>query len=165
MSAGDEKQEHLKKELLPGGWHDYYPSVLSAGRFLTPSLCLLHRLTPPFLLSSSPPPLLPQLWRNYDITLQPVGGRLHPLFNQAGFMSRCCAAASCSAGLCMDSTCWNTWLCTLIKVLLCCYCGAFCKVPYPVMWEDLAAEGHMTCLPSWKQPTTVTVIYSLFHTL
>lgn len=46
VSAGDEKQEDLKLELLPGGGHDYSPRVLSAGSFLTAfsSPSLLHRM-------------------------------------------------------------------------------------------------------------------------
>lgn len=37
VSARDKKQEELKEEPIPGGWHDCYPSVLSVSRFLTGS--------------------------------------------------------------------------------------------------------------------------------
>lgn len=71
----------------------------AASRRLTwlSSLCPLCEQVPHCLYrlhGITTPPLLPHLhkWRSHDITLQPVGGCLHPLFTQMGFVSGCCAA-------------------------------------------------------------------------
>lgn len=107
------------------------------------------------------PPLLPHLhkWRSHDITLQPVGGCLHPLFTQMGFVSGCCAAV---CGALQDCVWTENVKITASYVYLClrvyfdknvksvlawlgCYCAATCKVSCCVIWE-----GHMSWIPSWN---------------
>lgn len=90
VSAGDEKQEHLKKELLPGGWHDHYRSVLSAGRFLTtfslPAAASHH---------PTPPPAVTQPWYHPAACERLTPSIIHP--DRVHVSVLCCSVLSCRA--------------------------------------------------------------------
>lgn len=125
--------------------------------FLT---CSLLRL-PAASSKNHYPPLLPQLhkWRSHDITLQPVGGRLHPLFRQGSYLD---AVLQCTV---LHGNAWaehaeiNTPVSLKLNIALCntrcCAIMLLLKsiLQDRVMWED------MTCQPSVNQPGVETYYF------
>lgn len=150
VPAGGEEQEDLKTGLHPGGWHDSnYSSVFSAARFLSPlSACCIASSAPP---SSSSPPS-PHHWRSHDLTLQPAGGSLHPLFNQSVPQCRAAVSRPCRAmhgqDMLLDADGTESCICR--------HCGAFCKDDHMICW--------LSCRQLWVETisATVTVFWFTF---